>query len=474
MSLGLKLSDIARAAHGVHHGADVVIDQVSTDTRALRPGDLFIALVGERFDGHDFIDAARDSGAAAAMVSRALTAALPMVQVDDTRRGLARLAGDWRARFSIPVVGVTGSNGKTTVKEMTASILSRRGATLATEGNKNNDIGMPLMLLRLTRQHAYAVIEMGANHAGEIAALTALARPTVALITNAGPAHLKGFGSLAGVARAKGELFSGLQAGGTAVINADDTYYSLWRELAGKHRCVSFGIDRDADVVAAHIEHTADGAVFELHAPAGSCSVTLRLPGVHNVRNAVAAAAAAMAAGADLDDVKCGLGSMVPVRGRLCVQPGIHGIRVIDDTYNANPASLQAALQTLAAVPGDTLVVLGDMYELGDETAALHEQAGQWVKEAGVRRLFTLGEQSSHAARAFGEGGAGFADREALIAALKDTVSAAAKPVTVLVKGSRGMAMEAVVQALTKGAAGGNGAGRAGAKHATYIESAQG
>jgi len=474
VSLQLKLSEIARVVHGRHHGADVVIGQVSTDTRALRPGDLFIALEGEHFDGHDFIDAARSSAAAAAMVSRDVTTDLPLVQVDDTRRGLARLAGDWRGRFSIPLVGVTGSNGKTTVKEMIAAILNRRGATLATEGNKNNDIGMPLMLLRLTPAHAYAVIEMGANHAGEIAALSALAQPGVAVITNAGPAHLKGFGSLEGVARAKGELIAGLAAGGTAVINADDTYYPLWRELAGKRRCVSFGIDADADVSAIHIQHGADGAAFELHTPEGMRPVALRLPGVHNVRNALAAAAAAMAAGADVDDAKHGLEAMAPVRGRLCVQPGIHGIRLIDDTYNANPASLQAALQTLADAHGDRIVVLGDMYELGDEAAALHEQAGRWIKEAGVKRLFTLGEQSRHAARAFGDGGESFPDRGALIAALKNTLAEATGPATVLVKGSRGMAMEAVVQGLKAGAGGGNGAGSAGVKRASFVEEAQG
>ncbi len=470
MSLQLKLSDIAQVVHGSHHGADVVIGQVSTDTRALRPGDLFIALKGARFDGHDYIDAARDSGAGAAMVSRDIAAALPVVQVDDTRRGLARLAGDWRGRFSIPLVGVTGSNGKTTVKEMTASILGQRGTTLATEGNRNNDIGMPLTLLRLTAQHAYAVIELGANHAGEIAALTALARPTVAVITNAGPAHLKGFGSLAGVARAKGELFAGLQAGGTAVINADDNYYSLWRKLAGNNRCVSFGIGHDADVSAARIENGADGATFDLRTPGGECKVALRLPGMHNVRNALAAAATAMAAGATLEDVRRGLEAMAPVHGRLCVTPGIHGIRLIDDTYNANPASLQAALQTLTAAAGDRIVVLGDMYELGDESVALHEQSGRWIREAGVKRLFTLGEQSRHAAQAFGKGGASFTDREMLIAALKETLGAAAGTVTVLVKGSRGMAMEAVVQALREGAAGGS----ADVKRASRIELAQG
>jgi len=473
VSLQLKLSDIARVVRGVHSGADAVIDQVSTDTRALRPGDLFIAIKGEHFDGHDYIDAARDSGAAAAMVSRAVDAALPVVQVDDTRHGLARLAGDWRGRFSIPLAGVTGSNGKTTVKEMAASILGQRGATLATEGNKNNDIGMPLTLLRLTPQHAYAVIEMGANHAGEIAALAALARPTVAVITNAGPAHLKGFGSLDGVAHAKGELFSGLQPGGTAVINADDPYGSLWRKLAGEHRCVTFAIDHDADVSAANIEYTVDGTAFDLHTPDGMRRVALRMPGVHNVRNALAAAATTMAAGAALDDVKRGLEAMAPVRGRLCVQMGIHGIRLIDDTYNANPASLQAALHTLAAAAGDRFVVLGDMYELGDAAAALHAQAGAWIKEAGVKRLFTLGEQSRHAVRTFGEGAANFADRDGLIAALKPVLAAAAGPVTVLVKGSRGMAMEAVVEALKDGAAGGNGAGRAGVKRAC-IELAQG
>jgi UDP-N-acetylmuramoyl-tripeptide--D-alanyl-D-alanine ligase len=472
VSLHMTLSEIARAVDGRRHGDDVSVNDVTTDTRALGAGDLFIALKGERFDGHDFIAAARDGGAAAAMVSRTDVTTLPVVRVDDTRRGLARLAEAWRGRFSLPLVGVTGSNGKTTVKEMIAAVLRRRGATLATEGNKNNDIGMPLMLLRLTPQHAYAVIEMGANHPGEIAVLSALARPTVAVITNAGPAHLKGFGSLDGVARAKGELLAGLAADGVAVLNADDTYYPLWRELAGRRRCVSCGVDRAADVTAAAITHGAAGVTFDLRTPNGTRSVSLRLAGVHNVRNALAAAAAALAAGADMDDVKRGLEAVAPVHGRLDAQPGIHGSRLIDDTYNANPASLQAALQTLAAAPGDTYVVLGDMYELGDASADLHEQAGRWIREAGVKRLFALGEHSRHAVRTFGGEGRHFADRAALIEAVGTALAAAGGVVTVLVKGSRGMAMEAVVVALRGGEA--SGAAPTGVKHTCVMDQARG
>ncbi|HKJ22662.1 MAG TPA: UDP-N-acetylmuramoyl-tripeptide--D-alanyl-D-alanine ligase, partial [Gammaproteobacteria bacterium] len=365
MSLRLPLSEIARAVNGRHLGAEASVSGVGIDTRRLHEGELFVALPGEHHDGHGFVGQARDKGAAAAMVSEPVQTDLPLVQVHDSRRGLAQLAGYWRGRFSIPVIAVTGSNGKTTVKEMTAAILRRRGQVLATEGNKNNDIGMPLTLLRLSPEHQYGVIEMGANHAGEIAGLCAVARPTVAVVTNAGPAHLEGFGSLEGVARAKGELFAGLEPSGIAVINADDAYYPLWRALADGRKCLSFGIERDAEVSAGQVRHSAEGTTFELRAGADSRTVTLRLAGLHNVRNALAAAAVSLAAGATLADIAGGLASVTPVYGRLCIKPGMNGARLIDDSYNANPSSLQAALEALADMPGEKVVVLGDMYELG-------------------------------------------------------------------------------------------------------------
>ena len=474
MSLQLTVSQIARAVDGRHAGPDAPVNGVGTDSRTLRPGELFIALKGERHDGHAFIRQAMDNGAAAAMVSEALDVELPSVRVGDCLEGLARLAAFWRERFSIPLVAVTGSNGKTTVKEMTAAILRRRGRVLATEGNRNNEIGMPLTLLNLGPEHRCGVIEMGANHAGEIARLCAVARPTVAVVTNAGPAHLEGFGSLDGVARAKGELFAGLPASAIAVINADDRYYPLWRELVDGRDFITFAMEHDAEVTASGVRHTGEGIAFELHAGEDRRPVTLALAGVHNVRNALAAAAAALAAGAGLDDVVAALAAVTPVRGRLCVKPGPNGARLIDDSYNANPSSLKAALETLADMPGEKLVVLGDMYELGEAADALHEDAGRWVKAAGVSRLYAVGEASRHAVQAFGAGGRHFGDRAALIAALKGDLDEAAPGACVLIKGSRGMAMEAVVEALTGGGAHAGGSPPADVKHRAAVAQGQG
>ncbi|MDE2089152.1 MAG: UDP-N-acetylmuramoyl-tripeptide--D-alanyl-D-alanine ligase, partial [Gammaproteobacteria bacterium] len=335
---GMTLSEAARLIEARHIGADAVFTAVSSDTRNLENGDLFVALRGHSFDGHEFIGQARERGACAAVVSRDLPASLPLLLVADTRLALGRLAAGWRARTDIPVVAVTGSNGKTTVKEMTAAILARRGQVLATRGNLNNDIGVPLTLLRLRPEHRHAVIEMGANHPGEIAYLTRLAQPTVALITNAGPAHLEGFGDVAGVARAKGEIYGGLRREGVAVINADDAHAGLWRELTRKHRVLTFGLNTAADVTVLQAQDQADTRV-RLQTPAGQVDVALPLPGRHNVMNALAATAAALACGAALQDVKQGLESMQPVSGRLQSHAGPHGARNIDDTYNANPAS---------------------------------------------------------------------------------------------------------------------------------------
>lgn len=453
----LRLSDLAVLLKGQLHGADTLINSVSTDSRNLRAGDLFIALHGPNFDGHAYLSQARERGAAAALVSRMLDDPLPQIVVADTRLGLGRLAAAVRAELAIPVLAVTGSNGKTTVKEMLSAILARRGAVLATRGNLNNDIGVPLTLLRLRPEHRYAVIEMGANHPGEIAYIAGLAAPTVAVVTNAGPAHLEGFGNLEGVARAKGEIYQNLAAGGVAVINADDAYAALWRELAADCHQISFGIDAAADVSASpdsihlHMQNASSVMRFTLRTPDGELSIALPLPGRHNVMNALAASAAALAAGAHLNDIKEGLEAMTPVAGRLQMRVGLRGAHVLDDTYNANPASLQAGLDVLAACAGEKWLVLGDMGELGGDSAELHVAAGQQARAAGIDHLFAIGAQSRGAVRAFGDA-QHFESVEALIATLRGALR---PDVNVLVKGSRFMHMERVVEALMNGGNGG-------------------
>jgi len=442
--MSMQLSQAAEVLSARRVSADAAFRGVSIDTRQLEPGSLFFALQGPNHDGHDYLEAARERGAAAAAVSRRAETSLPLLEVADTRLALGRLAAYWRARFALPVVAVTGSNGKTTVRSMTHAILSRAGRTLATQGNLNNDIGLPLTLFRLAPEDRYAVLEMGANHPGEIDYLAAIAQPDIAVVTNAGPAHLEGFGDVAGVARAKGEVFARLGAQGVAIINADDRYAPLWRELAAHCRIVEFGLQADA-AVRATWQGDVGGSRIALHTPWGDAEFRLPLPGGHNVMNALAASAAALAAGAGLDAVVGGLESLSPVSGRFTVHRLPQGVTVIDDTYNANPGSLQAALDVLATAGGETWLVLGDMGELGSGALQLHAAAGRQARAAGVDRLFTLGELSRAAAEPFGAAAAAFDTLEELVAALRDQ---AHEGVHVLVKGSRRMRMERVVQAL--------------------------
>lgn len=450
----MRLSEAAAMAGGRLQGIDTVFESVSADTRSLQAGALFVALRGPNFDAHDFLEAAREQGAVAALVSRPAANTLPTIQVEDTRLALGRLAAAWRGRWSIPVVAVTGSNGKTTVKEMIAAILAQRGSVLATQGNLNNDIGVPLTLLRLRDEHRYAVIEMGANHTGEIAYVAQLARPTVAVVTNAGTAHLEGFGSLEGVARAKGELFQSLDEEGVAVLNADDRFAGLWAELIGTRRTVRFGLDQAADVsVVAGTEQmeVSDllATYFTLRTPSGDISIRLQLCGRHNVINACAAAAAALTASASIEDVQQGLASLQAVKGRLQLKLAGPDLRVLDDTYNANPASLRAALQVLAMARGRKILVLGDMGELGAGAEDIHGELGEEARAAGVEQLFTTGVLSRFTAQNFGAGARHFSTQQDLIAALREVLSGmATRPVTVLVKGSRRMQMERVVTAL--------------------------
>jgi UDP-N-acetylmuramoyl-tripeptide--D-alanyl-D-alanine ligase len=444
-----SLADFAAAMHGRLQGADAAFGAVSTDSRTVARGELFVALAGPNFDGHDFVAAAAARGAAAAVVTRPLPVDVPQIVVGDTLQALQRAATAWRLQFSVPVVAVAGSNGKTTTKELIATVLMGRGPCLATRGTLNNHIGVPLTLLGLEPRHATAVIEIGANHPGEVAELVAFARPTVGIVTNAGAEHLEGFGSLEGVARAEGELFAGLGREATAVVNADDAYAALWHSMSGAARRLSFGRSHDADFRVAGAVRTEGpaGALqeFELVTPAGTASVRLGLAGAHNVLNALGAAAAAHAAGADLATIAAGLGRMRPVRGRLEVQAAVNGAVLIDDSYNANPSSLSAGLGVLGATAGERWLVLGDMAELGAATHEAHVSAGREARGAGVSRLFAVGELTGDAVAAFGAGAEWFADASALATRVAPLLHPG---VTVLVKGSRLNRLERVVEAL--------------------------
>ncbi len=463
------------AGRVVNLPAGAAFDGVTTDSRALRTGELFIALRGEHFDGHEFVLGALQQGAAAAMVDSAWLAkhaeaagSLPLLVVADCRLALGDLAAGWRGRFELPLIAITGSNGKTTVKEMCAAILREQAkrdgrdgepgaaaSVLATEGNLNNDIGMPLMLLRMRERHRVAVIEMGMNHPGEIHYLANIARPTVAVITNAQRAHLAGLGGLTAVAQAKGEIFAGLSPGGSAVINLDDPHAGLWRELAGRHRLIGFALESSGPEVSAQVAAQVTGrylprgfgGLLQLVTSAGTAEVELSVPGRHNAQNALAATAACLAAGAGLAAVVAGLSGYAGTKGRLQRRPALHGATLIDDSYNANPDSMRAAIEVLAAQPGKKIFVLGDMGEVGEAAAQFHDEIGGYAKSMGVDRLLALGEQAATAVRNFDSGGSHFKSVAALIAALRPLLDA---QTTVLVKGSRFMRMERVADAITE------------------------
>jgi UDP-N-acetylmuramoyl-tripeptide--D-alanyl-D-alanine ligase len=442
------IANLLRAAasmQGVLHGEDRNFEGISTDTRSIGDGELFFALQGPNFDGHDYIDVARRNGAAGAVVSDRSGDDIAQISVDDTKAALGRFGAAWRDEHDVTVIGVTGSNGKTTLKEMIAACLRRRAPTLATQGNLNNDIGMPLMLARIEQKHRYAVLEMGANHAGEIAYLASLASPDVVVITNAGEAHLEGFGSIEGIAYGKGEILQNARRPQAAILNADDTYYDYWMSLVSDVRAVSFGFTETADVRADDIVAGATGSEFTLHVGGESRAVTLPLAGVHNVRNACAAAAVAHVLGLSIDDIRQGLAAVSPVSGRLEPLAGMHGATLFDDSYNANPLSVVAAAEFLAALPGASWLVLGDMKELGDDAAKLHREVGEAARASGVDRLFAFGDLASHAAAGFGENAHSYTALDALIDDLRAALSS---DTNVLVKGSRSMRMERVVDAL--------------------------
>jgi len=444
------LGAFARTCGGRLHGADRSYSGISTDTRTLNPGELFVALHGPNFNGNDFVIAAEAAGAAGALVDCEQALPLSQIVVGNTQTALEQAAQQWRAQFSIPLIGVAGSNGKTTAKEMTAQILAQAGSCLATRGNLNNHIGVPLTLLRLEAAHRYAVVEMGANRAGDVAALVKIARPTIGLITNAGAEHLEGFGSLEGVARAEGEMVAGLGADAVAVINADDAFADLWRGST-RARVVTFGVQRSADFQATNVEVEggAGGFItrFILSCPLGRVPVELQLAGEHNVVNALAAAAAAVAAGATLDHVVAGLASMRAVRGRLQLKTARNGAWIIDDSYNANPSSVRAGIEVLAQLEGRRWLVLGEMAELGEFAAAAHIEVGEYARAHGVERLFAIGPLAALAVKSFGDNAEWFPDAAAMARALETEADAG---VRMLIKGSRSNKLERVVDALTQ------------------------
>jgi UDP-N-acetylmuramoyl-tripeptide--D-alanyl-D-alanine ligase len=440
----LMLSEAAAALDAAEITCDVEFNGISIDTRTLLPNNLFVAIKGEQFDGHNYVAEASTKRATAALVSQKLDLPIPQLIVKDTIAALGKISALWRNRFSLPFIGVTGSNGKTTLKNMIASILRAAchndTAVLATEGNLNNNIGVPLMLSRLNDKHCYSVIEMGMNHFGEIDYLTHLVRPQVAVINNAAAAHLEGLENVSGVARAKGEIFSGLTANGIAILNRDDAFFNYWQNLVKNHQQLTFGLQNPADISASILSSS-----ITIHTPQGNIDVVLPLLGRHNVMNALAATAATLALDIKLDAIKCGLENVKPAPGRLRQHTLSNHIKIIDDTYNANPASVDAAINTLATFSGTKILVLGDMKELGENAKDHHADIGQKAKNAGIHCLFTFGDLSNAACQVFGDNAWHFTDRDELVEKVKPHLK---ENTVILIKGSRSMRMEKIVAGL--------------------------
>ncbi len=459
----MMMSQVAQALGATLHGDDVLMTGVSKDTRDIQSGDLYVALKGDRFDGHQFVAEASQFGAVAALVSNVVSLNVPQVQVEDTRLALGQLAAHWRQQFTGKLIGITGSNGKTSVKEMCSKILTDHAgvsAVLATRGNLNNEIGLPMTLLELTQQHQYAVIEMGANHVGDIAYLTNIARPDVALVNNAGLAHLEGFGSIENIARGKAEIYDGLPDDGIAIINKDDRFASFWLDYCAQKKVITFSMrDDSADVYAKHVA----GNHYLVITKNAQADLMMSVPGEHNVMNALAATAITGSLGLSLSAITASLSAFENIQGRLTARRSDAGFQVIDDSYNANPFSVAAAIDVLAAmrtqIKGKTVLVLGDMAELGKEAAKLHGEIGEKARHAGVDFLYATGQLSGNAADAFGENGFYFKNKNELIKALNKKLTAED---VVLVKGSRSAAMEEVVERiLTRKTRSGKGGNRA-------------
>ncbi len=446
--IAFTLSEMAQAIGAKQLGADVSFSSVSTDSRTLADGDLFVALKGPHFDGHGYLHQAIDRGAVAAVVDHELPLALPQLVVADTRIALGQMAAEWRQKSRAKVIAVTGSNGKTTVKEMLAAILACNGSVLATQGNLNNDIGVPLTLMRL-QDEDFAVIEMGANHPGEIGYLSKITRPDVALLNNACRSHLEGFGTLEGVAKAKSEIVSGLSEAGCFVFNADDNFAPFWSGVAAGRRVCTFGIQAAADISSSgqltlQWQVQAFSSRFDVTFPHGQVSIELALAGEHNRMNALAAIAAALQVGASEQSLVSGLAAIRPVKGRMQPLCGRHGVWLIDDSYNANPDSVGAAISVLSQASGRRYLVLGELGELGEGTQGFYRELGQQARAAGIEHLYAVGG-AGEAAGQFAEGGIAFDSRESLIEELQQELRSGDK---VLVKGSRRAGMEHVINAL--------------------------
>jgi len=450
-----SLADLLPSIAGARVTAPAQFSGVSTNSQTVAAGNLFVALRGERFDAHDFLSQVITRGAAAVVAEHVPDDfSLPVLIVPDTRHALGQIAQVWRRRFAIPVVGVTGSNGKTTVKEMIASIFAAaygQDNYLATRGNLNNDIGVPLTLFRLEAHHRAAVIEMGMNHPGEIARLTDIAEPSVGLVNNAQREHQEFMASVAAVAEENGAVIRGLSDAGAAIFPGDEEYTPLWRHYAGQRAMRTFGLDATCDI-SARWQAEDFGSLMTISTPDTQFKVQLSAAGVHNVRNALAACAAAMSVGIDAGSIARGLENFAPVAGRLQRKTAANGALVIDDTYNANPDSVRAAIDVLAAAPAPRTLVLGDMGEVGTEGIAFHEEIGAYAHQHHIDRLFTLGTLARHATQAFGQGAVHFEDMDELTAVIASVPAST----SILVKGSRFMQMERVVNHLTGQSTGGH------------------
>ena len=445
MMRAMTLSELETPLSATLRGGDGSFAGVSIDSRGVSTGDLFVALSGDNFDGHDYLAQAEQAGAVAAVVSKPVTTSLPVLQVADSQRALGLIGGYNRDLFEGPLVAVTGSSGKTSVKNMISEMLSRRGQTLATAGNFNNEVGVPLTLLRLESEHQFAVVEMGAAGAGHIAWLCQLGKPTIAMVLNAMAAHLDGFGSVEDVAQAKGEIYDGLGASDIAVINADQPWAAQWRERAAPARIIDFAIDEPAAIGAKSIiGRGIAGTSFTAVTPLGDIEITLSVPGRHNVANALAAIAVGIACELQPEEIAAGLTAVRAVDGRLATRFTAAGTTVIDDCYNANPGSVRAAIDLLASCPGRRTLVLGEMRELGANSEELHRQMGEYASARGIERFWGVGAALTSAVSAFGHGAVAFEDREQAIAAIPGAFDS---DDTVLLKGSRGAGMELVLAA---------------------------
>lgn len=445
----MTLAEIAEITQGELLGENSLVSGVGIDTRSLNAGDLYIAIQGDQFNGHDFVGLAVEMGACAIICTRKMAVNIPQIIVANTRLALAELAGAVRNKLKVKVCAITGSNGKTTVKEMIAAILAVNYQVLFTQGNFNNEIGVPLTLLRLQKQDEFAIIEMGANHAGEIAYSSQYSKPDVAVITNVGAAHIEGFGSIDGVAQAKAEIIQSLAPKSTVVLNADDTFFTTWKAIAKMRKVISFGLIKSADVRAENIlvqlEEKQFKTCFDLLHHGQRITITLNLAGEHNVKNALAASAACLAFGVTQEQIKLGLEAVDAVKGRLQLMLSTSGMRVINDSYNANPASLVSALEVLQQCQGEKWLILGAFGELGDDSDEIHTEMGQMIKDAGVKRFFATGILAKNAVNSFGLGAEYFDTQAELITAVKHIMS---KDVVLLVKGSRTQKMEVVVDSL--------------------------